>query len=448
MIGNMNIKTLFLPIILCFHSFANASPIQVKLKPATLSMQQAVKEAIKRKPSIQAYQYAITDYKRQQQATLSPYIPNISLSEKFYNTSNSSSAKSAFGLQASQTILSLSQQSYYKLYGSHVSSARHSKESHIDDIRLATETAYLSAWLLQQKIKLIIKRYDSSKETFEQSKKQHDLGLLDKNNWLKAQSTHASNLATVNSYKQELAQAEKTLEYYTGLTLKLLPVQNDSSTRLVCTKLACTRLVWEPAKKINLDNFESYLSKALKNRKDLKVKQDTINSERYSSQYYANQYIPSVSLFGSATKYTSRVASSSTSKEAGVQLSWNVFDGLSNYFNKQAADARKMKAVLEKNDTVMKIKTEVQTAYTALDAQQRTLSAQTISHEQSKNEFDLKKQQESIGLISGVALETAKYSWQNEHYTWLSSAASTALKKQELAYACGYPESHDPEGNL
>ncbi|MCK4517607.1 TolC family protein [Candidatus Babeliales bacterium] len=426
----MNKKILFLPIIFCFPAFANAASIQATLKPATLSMQQAIKEALKRKPSIQAHQYAITDYKRQQQATLSPYLPNISLSEKFYNTSNSSSTKSAFGLQASQTILSLSQQSYHKLYGSYVSSARHSKESHIDEIRLATETAFLNAWLSQQKIKLIIKRYDSSKKTFVQVKKQHNLGLLDKNNWLKSQATHASNLATVNSYKQELAQTEKTLEYYTGLTLRLLPTHGNLQTKLI----------WEPEKKINLDNFKAYFDKALKNRKDLKIKQDTINSERYSSQYYANQYIPSVSLFGSATKYTSRVASSSTSKEAGLQLSWNVFDGLSNYFHKQAAGARKMKAVLEKSDAVIKIKSEVQTAYTALDAQQRTLSAQTISHEQSKNEFDLKKQQESIGLISSVDLETAKYSWQNSHYTWLSSAASTALKTQELAYACGYPQ--------
>ena len=409
--------------------------MQAELKPTTLSMQQAVKEAIKRKPSIQAHQYAITDYKRQQQATLSPYLPNISLSEKFYNTSNSSSAKSAFGVTASQTILSLSQQSYHRLYGSYVSSARHSKESHVDEIRLATETAFLNAWLLQKKLSLILPLYNSSKETFEQEKKQHDLGLLDKNNWLKSQATHSSNLATVNSYKQELAQSEKTLEYYTGLTLKLLPRHANSQTRL-----AWHRLTWKPEKKIKLNNFKSYLDKAIANRKDLKVKQDAINSEHYSSQYYAKQYIPSVSLFGSATKYTSRVANSSTSKEAGVQLSWNVFDGLSNYFKKQAADARKMKAVLEKNDSAMKIKSEVQAAYTALDTQQRTLAAQTISHKQSKNEFDLKKQQESIGLISSVDLEAAKFSWQDAHYTWLSASANTALKQQELAYACGYPD--------
>lgn len=96
--------------------------------------------------------------------------------------------------------------------------------------------------------------------------------------------------------------------------------------------------------------------------------------------------------------------------------------------------------MMEKADLVNKIKLDIQTAYSILQKEIKNFGAQTISYNQAKNEFTLKKQQFDAGLISKVDFETAKYSFENARHYWLTQAATTALKKQELLFNCGYPD--------
>lgn len=398
-------------------------------KLPTLTMPQAVKDAFVKKPSVHAFAYGVKDAKRRRQTTLSPYLPQISLSEAFYDASNAT--KSSFGIQASQTLINLAIKDSYKASSASLSSARHQKESHKDDIRLATETAFLNGWVLQQQIDSIMLLYNSSKEEFEKAKNQHKLNLLDKNEWMKAQTTYAQNLATIDSYRDDLAQAEQTIEFYTGNKLLLAPSKKKA--------FPLTKLSWNPKQKITAKKLDHYYKQAIENRKDIKIKQDTIDAERYNSQFFAKQYLPTVSVGASASKNTVRNGNSTWSKSANVSISWNVFDGLSNYFNKTAADARKMRAILEKNDLIAQVKLEVQTAYTSLQKELKNLASQNVSFAQSDNEFTLNKQQFDAGLISKVEFVTAKSTYQTARFTWLNQVATAALKKQELLYACGYP---------
>jgi outer membrane protein TolC len=392
-------------------------------------MEEAVKVALIRKPSIHAFAYSVKDFERQRKATLSTFLPNVTLSESFHTTGNASKIKDSFGVSVSQTIFDLARRDYYRLYSSLVSLAKHKKASHEDTIRLATETAYLNSWLLQQKLFSVILQYISAKETFKASKNSYKQNLLNKNDWLKAKESFAAQLAIVNSYKDEIAQAEKDLEYYTGIELKLLPNKKAVTP---------TKLTWNHDQKIKINSFDYYYKKALRNRKDLKEKQDTIDSEAHKSQYYTKQYIPSVSLFGSLSRNTLRQGRVSHIKDAGVRISWNVFDGLSNYFNKSAADARKMQAILEKNDLIAQIKLEIQKAYTTLQKELRNLVAQKVSYKRSKNEFILKKEEFGTGLISKVDFHEAKFSYESAHHSLKTQTSVTALKKQELLFASGY----------
>lgn len=397
-------------------------------------MKSAVKKALLTKKSVQAYNQDIQNYKRQRKGTLSGYLPSITLTEKAYNSSYS--VKSAFGITASQTVIDFSTVNNFKLFSSYVSSAQHSKELHEDVTRLSTETSFLNAYLMQQKFKLIELLYNSSKESFDKAKNQFNLNLTNKTTFLTEKTTYAESLASVNSYKEDLENAEKDLEFYIGTPIKLLKTSNKVIKRK-CNSY--TKLSWNQQIKIKDKPVTYYYKKALKNRKDLKVKNDSIETEAQSSQYYTKQYLPKVSLSGSLTKYTYRTASSAWSKDIGVSLSWNVFDGLSNYFNKSAADARKLKAILEKGDLSAQIKKEVQTAYTALKKERYNLTAQEISYTQAKSSFDLQKKQYEQGLISKVDYKTAKYSLESNRFIWLSQTATTKLKYQELLYTCGYP---------
>jgi len=405
-----------------FYKRRKKAPVEIVYdkKFETLTIEDAVEQALKRKPSIHAYQYGVDDYRRQRKSTLSTFLPNVTLSESFYNAKQASKIRNSFSVDASQTIFNPAQNNYVKVYDAYVSSARHKKESHKDLIRLETETAFLNAWLLEQKKAFIDFFRMSTVEEFEKAKKQFLNNLLNKNDFLKAKATYEQNLATINSYQDEVNDATKTLKYYTNV-----PYQN---------------LYWNPYEKFFLENINFYYQKAMKYRKDLKTKQDTIDSEKHLSKYYKSQYIPSVSLFGSASKTIYRKGACSTfNKSAGLKISWSAFDGLSNYFNKSAADARKMKAILEKNDLRAQIKLEVQKAYSAIETELRKLEAQTYSYDQAKNEFDLKKEEFASGLISFVDFQTSKYNHENARFTWFSQAATTAVKYQNLLYSCGYP---------
>jgi outer membrane protein TolC len=316
--------------------------------------------------------------------------------------------------------------------GAAVSLAKHQRATHKDAMRIATETAFLDGWLLQQKLPLILLQYKSAKEVFLSDKNKHHNNLLNKNMWLTSQATYAEELATVDSYKDDIAEAEKILKFYTGISLSMLPKNKPTAPKL-------TKLNWNPEQKITIKSLSYYFQKGFAYRKDLKEKQDSINSEAHSSQYYTKQYLPNVSLFGEATKNTIRRGNSTLSKSAGINISWNTFDGLSNYFNKSAADARKTKAILEKHDLINQIKLEIQTAYTALQKEMKNFEAQNVSYKQAKNEYILKRQQFDTGLISKVDFKTAEYTYETARHAWLTQSATTALKELELLYSCGYP---------
>jgi outer membrane protein TolC len=402
---------------------------------ATLSMEQAVEQAKVKKPSVHAFRYSIENYQHLRKGTLSTFLPNISLNETFYNRKNPSNLKDSFVAQASQTVLDLSKVNHYKMLDAQVSGARHQLEGHKDDVQLATETAFLSAWLLQQKVDFFVLLYEASKKIFEQKKNQYDLNLLDKNEYLKARAEHAGNLATVNTYKQDLSEAEKTLEYYIQDPISLLLPKSDLSQKTIFP----TKLKWDPEKKAGLEPFDFYYKKAIVNRKDLKIKQDTINLKSHTSQFYAKQYLPTVSLFGAATKSTIWNGDSTFNKEAGLRISWNIFDGLSNYFNKNAARAEKLQAILEKHDLSSQIKLEVQQAYSALKKEIDSLSAEKVEFKQSTNEIILRKQQHTIKLISDVDYQSAKFSYENSKISWITRSVSAELKRRELLKNCGYP---------
>ena len=411
-------------------------------KLATLTMGQAVEQAKVKKPSVHAYKYSIKNYEHQRKGTLSTFLPNVSLYETFYNRKNPSGIKDSFVARVDQTVMDLSKVNHYKMFDAQVSGARHQLEGHKDDVQLATETAFLNAWLLQQKVDFFVLLYEASKKTFEQKKNQYELNLLDKNEYLKARADHASNLATVNTYKQDLSEAEKTLEYYIQDPISLLLPKKDvyqTAGGFNPQTIYPTKLKWDPNKKNRVEPFDFYYKKAVVNRKDLKVKQDTINLKSHTSQYYAKQYLPTIGLFGTTTKRTIWNGDSTFDKQAGVRISWNVFDGLSNYFNKNAARAEKLQAILEKHDLSSQIKLEVQQAYSALQKEIDSLAAEKVVFKQAANEFVLREQQHTVKLISDVDLQSSKFNYENSRISWASKAASAELKFRELLKSCGYP---------
>lgn len=406
--------------------------IGTDVETKTLTLSQAVKSAILHKPTIQAFQYAVEGYRKQQKAILSPYIPNISLTETIYDSRNSSAYKSAFGVNATQKLIDLSSMDSYKKAGKIAESGIHRTKQHQNTVRLATETAFYSAWLSQHKAPTMNYLFNSSLSTFAKAKHSENLERLNKNDWLIANVSYAGSLTSIKNYQEELNDAEKTLGYYTQMPLILGPMKKQKTI---------TKLKWNPDRTFSLRPIKHYQKLARNHNESIKLKQTEVDTETYNSSYYAKQYLPTFSVFGNASRYDTYGGSSFTSKEAGVRLSWKVFDGLSNYFQKSASDKRKMKASLEKEDTLHLVRLNVRTAYSAFKQATANLETQKISYLQSHNEYILKKQLFKLGNISQVDFKNAEYSFELARFNWHAQSATTAIKESELLRACGYPES-------
>jgi len=191
----------------------------------SLSIDQAVAYAMKRKKSIQALHHNIESFKQQRKSARSEFFPKLALTKRYLGLHHrgATCVRETLAFSANQTLFDLVQQAGYKLATVRLSSAHHQKALEKDDVQLETESEFLSGWLSQQKSELILLIYKEAKETLAKAKNQFENNLLKKNDWLSAQADYAEKLATVASYRDELKTAQKVLEYYVGLPIVLAP---------------------------------------------------------------------------------------------------------------------------------------------------------------------------------------------------------------------------------
>jgi len=202
-----------------------------------------------------------------------------------------------------------------------------------------------------------------------------------------------------------------------------------------------TILNWDVNKRTRLKSIDYYYRKALRNRKEIKLKRNDIALAKYASDQAISGYVPTVDIFGTLAQTKRRRGDKAFTRTTGLRISWSFFDGLTNYFNKSAADARKLQARLEKGDLIALIKRDVQAALSSVKTEQKKLTAQDVVYTQAKNEFILRKEEFTNGLISKVEYKTAEQQHESSHFTWLTQSVVTAQKYYELLRACGYPQA-------
>lgn len=435
-------KKLFLTITsILYINFGLATRSEILINPSykSLTMSEAVALSEKHKPSIHAYQQAMEVALTIQQSKMVGYLPVVTATENIYNTGNytaaTGSARTSLGINASQLIYNFAgPQLTHKIAGKDVRKAEHNKKIHQDAIRKEVETAFLNAWLVQQKERLMTRFLKSFRETFKKNKHQNELDILDKNEWLKTNVTYAKQMSIVQQYRDEVAIAEQSLSYLTGQNYKLSKLSRNNSVSTTLTKLA-----WSPKKETHEKTFKECFEIALQHRNEIKYKNAEIEKKNLEKKFYMRSYLPSVSLFGTYSRGDRWNSTTYDTKSAGVSVSWRMFDGLYNYFNKNIAEGNKIKIELDKQDLVQQIKLEVQTALSQLNQSQENIKASSVAYKQAKNEFLLKHQEFKLGSLSKTDYETIKYNWENAEFSYLSAETTLAIKKRNLEHACGYP---------
>ncbi len=389
----------------------------------TLDMKKAVKIAYKNRPSLKALKFSTQASESNEKVAISGYLPQLALSSDELFQTRSKGLQNSTTIQASQLIYSFAgPKQLKKIAKKGTELAKLTERSHEDLIRYEVEATFLQTWLLQEKNKVIRSLNVSAKENIIKSEHQDKLNLLGKNDWLKDESTYANNMSNVYIYPDELSNSQNQLEYLLGNNYK--------------KKGIIPRLVWNNNKPIKVKSLTNYYRKALKNRKEIKLKQKEVEQYIESQTYYKNNYLPEVRMKGQSSR-----SDQIKTNNIGINLSWNLFDGASNYHESQKANANKLKALQEKESYIQQIKYEVQKAYHELIQYKKQLTAKDAELKQAKNEFELAKLKYKIGDISKVDLDTSQYNVDNVKFSWLSIKINTTIKQRELFFACGYPKS-------
>lgn len=423
------------------------TPKTLHYQPISLTMEEAVAIALKNKPNLQAYKFAIEASKAQGKKAWSAYLPQVSLAGGLDRYSGVNNPQTSANLQADQLVYSFAGPiQKFKMAQKETQKIEFTCDKDKKFIRHEVETAFLECWKLQQQQDAIQALHKTSQSTFEKNEHAHQLKLVNKSDWFKNISEHANNLTTIENYYQDLEINKKKLEFFMGQPIDLAltklekPGIEGAHKNTAITTLS---LEWSAPKKYSLLPLHKYYAYAQKSRDELKIASKDVEIAQ-DAAYIANRSnLPEVSVHASTGYYGHEILSpggTTTAYTFGMKVSWNLFNGLLHDFEAKAAHATMLKEVLNKEQANQTILFEIDQAHNALKQIMTKLKAKKLDLLCAKNNLILSKQQLAIGEISKVEYDAACKEWETKNFEWLGLKTDAAIKSRDLAYACGYPK--------
>ncbi|MCK4651423.1 TolC family protein [Candidatus Babeliales bacterium] len=401
--------------------FQNLNAIKNK-NEIKLTIKQAVKMAYKHQSSLKAKKFATQASKENEKGSLTGYFPQVNFKTSQSYSKGSKGLHSNTSIEASQLVYSFAGPlEKYKIAKKGTAITEYNKQTHKDLIRFQVESSFLQSWLLQRKNKFIKSLNKSSLDTFNKSLHQNKLNLLNKNDWLNQAAIYAQNISTVYLYTDELNNALNELEFLIGKQL----VKNNKKINFV----------WNPKKKVILKNLNYYINLGISNRKEIKQKQKEVEQQEENKKFYKKSCLPNLNINGNAGR-----GEGTSSASIGINISWNISDGGTNFYESRKSNANRLKALMEKNYYIQQAKYDIKKAYNELLQYLKQLKAKNIRLAQSKNELNLQKLKLDIGEISQIDFEQTRLNWETEKFNWLTIKVNLSIKECELMYSCGYPQ--------
>lgn len=180
-----------------------------------------------------------------------------------------------------------------------------------------------------------------------------------------------------------------------------------------------------------------FLATAQRNRPELKQINHRIDMEQQTAKQARLSNGPSLGLRGSANSNNSIPPCQQGTYSVGLYLDWPVFDGNLSHYKQQAADARAMAAILDKEQLVKQINLDVELAYRMVKRSTLTYKAQQIAITRATSLFARRKKEFNLGMITKTALEEGRYGLLQAKNKWILAQADYAQKHANLLYRCG-----------
>lgn len=407
------------------------SPVVTLLAVATplssLHLPTAHHTAAQQRPLLKAHEQTINARKAAESAAFAGYLPQLGAtnSSVFEAEKGVDTTVHTIKLSGSQLIFDmagpLAKASIAKQATKH---AQHTYRAATHATQEAVTTAFLDAWLAQEKEAYITVLTKASQRIVARAHAAHRLQATNTHTHAGALSLDAKQQAAVASYPHEIQRTRRAL-------YSLLHQSDDQAT-----------LHYAPLQPAPLQAERYYQELAQQHRPELKANQAT--EEQYALQRSASnaQYLPKISVTGSLSKtYGGNTSLRGTDSLIGLHATWSFFDGLTNYHQAHEAEANRLRTTFERQELYNTITRQVSTAYHLLQEKMHELEAANAAFDEqagrwvrAQHKYRLSALRNDAFLAQQVTYEAAAHALR---------AAQVAVRKQEetLAYHCGYPAS-------
>ncbi len=442
---------------------------------AELTIKQAIETAKKHRPNIQALEYKIMEEKLKVKEAWSGYRPQVQLTSGL-ETSNSSLAvleegntltspsATTYGLASVQAQQLLYQfggpQQQAKIARAGVAVAQYDKATQEANLAYEVSKTCIDAWVIQQQQALFNQLELSSNRIFNRAQKQHDIELLDKQDFFGSVENRAFAHEQAEAFKEDAALVETQLTFLLGdknqinlvdetkgpVTMVAFTPQTPTTTTPICHPglRAWTQSPFISGStpslgqhKENKTSINDYITKAMHNRPELKQMDNRIDLEKQAAKLERLSTGPKLSVGGSAGNNSSFTASQRGQYTVGLYLNWSIFDGDRAHYRQQEADARAIGAMLQKEQLVQQIRLEVEQAYRMVSRSTLTYKSQQIAFTRAQSLFARRQQELKLGIITKTNLEESRYGLLQAKNRWILAQADYAQKHTLLQYRCG-----------
>ncbi|HEV2601549.1 MAG TPA: TolC family protein [Candidatus Babeliales bacterium] len=437
----------------CISFFLYTAKMDAALSPQnhlrSSSIPETVATAYNYRSSLQALDYTIDAAHKQLAVDLSGYLPHISTEisfTKFPNVFSSNLFSPTTALTKTNKIFNLScdlllldfagPYAHYKISKQKIDIAQLHKESHKKRIRFEVEQTALNSWALKQKEKTIAALDNASIFSINNAKESKNIGLIDITQWSGQCAAFKQSGATIENYHEQVQQTLDTLNSFI-----------ESPTAYQPDDYATHDFIATAIEQAQQHPVEHYLELAYKNRSSLAIQDVHIKISCMEQSLLKKSYIPTVSLSVQVAKNShdhGKLFISRFDKVAwGVftNITWN-FDGGTNAFKADQANAQILAAQSEKRALQVSITNEVQTTYYDLQQLLEQRNAQKTALLDAQTKYKRKQIEFETGLLSSLEQAQVDLDWANARFNFINIEVATAKKYRELLFVSGYPSHY------
>lgn len=233
----------------------------------------------------------------------------------------------------------------------------------------------------------------------------------------KAKQTTLTNKKVIENYfnngmiqkSDVLYMQVRVSEIDSQLQMAKSNIQNASDYLFFLLDQDKTNKILKPTDALEFQEFFSNNTTNISDRKDVQAYQKSLEAYYFMEKASQSKFLPRLNAFGSFEMNDKKISSfNGNGYMAGLQLSWNVFDGLKSKSEQEKYKAEKLKSQTEIEVYTKKSLLEISKAQTQIVDTEAKVNFSKQAWEQSQEAYRIRKNRYDQGLEKSADLLTAE----------------------------------------